>query len=76
MNKNAQEVFLTYLYRHQEPVTVFLQCGVKLQGVITGLDADGILLRREAHTQFIYKHAVSTIMPVAGIHDFGDENAS
>lgn len=63
MKENVQENFLKYLAEHAVPVTVFLQYGVKLQGIITGLDAQGILLRREAQTQFIYKHAISTIMP-------------
>ena len=44
-------------------MTIFLLYGVKLQGVITGLDPEGILLCRENHTQFVYKHAISTIMP-------------
>ena len=63
MKNNVQEPFLTYLAEHQIPVTVFLLYGVKLQGVITGLDPEGILLKRDHHTQFVYKHAMSTIMP-------------
>ncbi len=70
MEQRAQEIFLNYLYKKQEVVTVFLQCGVKLQGVITGLDKEGLLLRRDTHTQFVYKHAISTIMPVSSIHEF------
>ncbi len=76
MGKNAQELFLTYLWKHKELVTVFLQCGVKLQGVIVGLDAEGFLLQRDHHTQFIYKHAISTILAPAGIHDFEDTSFS
>ena len=44
-------------------VTVFLVNGVKLQGIITFFDNETLLLRRDGHTQLIYKHAVSTIMP-------------
>ena len=44
-------------------VTVFLVNGVKLQGIITSFDNEVLLLRRDGHTQLIYKHAVSTIMP-------------
>ena len=54
-------------------VTVFLINGVKWQGVITWFDEDSILLRRDGHTQLIYKHAVSTIMPSAAIDISGDE---
>ena len=63
MKKNIQDPFLTYLAEHHIAVTIFLLYGVKLQGVITGLDPEGILLCRENHTQFVYKHAISTIMP-------------
>ena len=37
--------------------------GVKLQGIITSFDDTTLLLRRDGHTQLIYKHAISTIMP-------------
>jgi len=34
-----------------------------LQGVITFFDDQALLLRRDGHTQLVYQHAVSTIMP-------------
>ncbi|MBR2922201.1 MAG: RNA chaperone Hfq [Alphaproteobacteria bacterium] len=55
--------FLTKLQKEEISVTVFLVNGVKLQGIITFFDEDTLLLRRDGHTQLIYKHAVSTIMP-------------
>ena len=48
-------------------VTVFLVNGVKLQGSITWFDSFSLLLRRDGHTQLIYKHAVSTIMPAEAV---------
>ena len=48
-------------------VTVFLINGVKLQGVITWFDATSLLLRRDGHTQLVYSHAVSTIMPATPV---------
>ena len=51
------------LKENETSVTVFLVNGVKLQGIITWFDDATILLRRDGHTQLIYKHAVSTIMP-------------
>ena len=47
--------------------TVFLVNGVKLQGIITWFDNFSVLLRREGHTQLVYKHAISTVMPGAPI---------
>ena len=36
---------------------------MNLQGVVTWFDNFSILLRRDAHAQLVYKHAISTIMP-------------
>ena len=63
MSQNVQEDFLNDLKKNKVSVTVFLINGVKLQGIITWFDENSLLLRRDGHTQLIYKHAVSTIMP-------------
>lgn len=63
MSQNVQEDFLNDLRKNKISVTVFLVNGVKLQGIITWFDNFSLLLRRDGHTQLIYKHAVSTIMP-------------
>ena len=44
--------------------------GVKLQGIITWFDNFSVLLRRDGHTQLVYKHAISTVMPGAPIQLF------
>ena len=62
-SQNVQDVFLNHLRKNKTPTTVFLVNGVKLQGIITWFDNFSILLRREAHAQLIYKHAISTVMP-------------
>lgn len=62
MNK-IQSDFLDDIKSEKIAVTVFLINGVKLQGIVTGQDEDSLLLRRDGHTQLVYKHAVSTIMP-------------
>ena len=62
--QNLQDVFLNQMRKQHEPVTVFLMNGVKLQGIITWFDNYSMLLRRDSHIQLIYKHAISTIMPV------------
>jgi host factor-I protein len=43
---------------------------VKLQGIITWFDNFSVLLRRDAHSQLVYKHAISTVMPAAPIQLF------
>lgn len=62
--RNLQDVFLNQMRKQHEPVTVFLVNGVKLQGMITWFDNYSMLLKRDGHIQLIYKHAISTIMPV------------
>ena len=62
-SQNVQDVFLNHVRKSKTPVTVFLVNGVKLQGIITWFDNFSVLLRRDGHTQLVYKHAISTIMP-------------
>ena len=63
MSQNVQNSFLSELKNKEVSVTVFLVNGVKLQGIITWVDDNTVLLRRDGFTQMIYKHSVSTIMP-------------
>lgn len=69
---NLQDIFLNQMRKQHEPVTVFLVNGIKLQGIITWFDNYSMLLKRDGKIQLIYKHAVSTIMPVNTI-DFNVE---
>jgi len=62
-SQNVQDVFLNYIRKNKISVTVFLINGVKLQGIVTWFDNFSLLLRRDGHTQLVYKHAISTIMP-------------
>jgi host factor-I protein len=68
--QNVQDVFLNHVRKTKAPVTVFLVNGVKLQGIITWFDNFSVLLRRDGHTQLVYKHAISTVMPGAPIQVF------
>ncbi len=67
---NLQDMFLNNLRRSKTPVTMFLVKGVKLQGIITWFDNFSVLLRRDAHSQLVYKHAISTVMPAHPIQLF------
>ena len=74
-SQNVQDVFLNHVRKSKTPVTVFLVNGVKLQGVITWFDNFSVLLRRDGHTQLVYKHAISTVMPGAPIMLFDASRA-
>jgi len=68
--QNLQDVFLNNLRKNKASVTVFLVNGVKLQGIVTWFDNFCVLLRRDAHSQLVYKHAISTIMPATPVQLF------
>lgn len=74
-SNNVQDVFLNHVRKSKTPVTVFLVNGVKLQGIITWFDNFSVLLRRDGHTQLVYKHAISTVMPGAAIQLFDPSKA-
>ena len=69
--QNLQDTFLNHVRKQKTPVTIFLVNGVKLQGVVTWFDNFCVLLRREGHSQLVYKHAISTVMPSqpVNLHD-------
>ncbi len=72
-SNNLQDVFLNTVRKARVPVTMFLVNGVKLQGVITWFDNFSVLLRRDGHSQLVYKHAISTVMPTTPISLFEQE---
>lgn len=69
-SQNVQDVFLNSVRKSKMPVTIFLVNGVKLQGIITWFDNFSVLLRRDAHSQLVYKHAISTVMPAQPVQLF------
>jgi len=69
-NQNVQDVFLNHIRKNKVPVTIFLVNGVKLQGIVTWFDNFSVLLRRDAHSQLVYKHAISTVMPSTPVQLF------
>ncbi len=71
--QNLQDVFLNSVRKAKMPVTVFLVNGVKLQGIISWFDNFCVLLRRDSHSQLVYKHAISTVMPSQPIQLFESE---
>ncbi len=73
---NVQDVFLNHVRKNKTPLTVFLVNGVKLQGVVTWFDSFSMLLRRDGHSQLVYKHAISTVMPQGPIQLFESSVAS
>jgi host factor-I protein len=73
--QNLQDTFLNNVRKNKVPLTIFLVNGVKLQGVVTWFDNFCVLLRRDGHSQLVYKHAISTVMPGHPIQLFEPDEA-
>ena len=61
--QNLQDTFLNYVRKNKTPLTIFLINGVKLPGIMSWFDNFCVLLRRDGHSELVYNHAISTIMP-------------
>lgn len=66
-SQNMQDIFLNNCRKEKKPVTVYLVNGVKLQGIITGFDNFSVVLRRNQHSQLVYKHSIATVVPSGSI---------
>jgi len=73
--QNLQDTFLNHVRKGKIPVTIFLVNGVKLQGIVSWFDNFCVLLKRDGHAQLVYKHAISTVMPLQPVTLWdGDDN--
>lgn len=62
----AQHRFLTELAKERRAVAIFLINGLKLEGRIVSFDDYAILLEGDL-SDHVYKHAISTIQPLASV---------
>ena len=64
---NLQDLFLLSVRRERVSVTVFLVNGFQMRGVVTGFDSFVVVLESDGKQQMLYKHAISTIVPLRPI---------
>lgn len=57
-----EQDFANSLIGGEKFTAVFLKNGIKLTGILVGIDEECLFLKNMV-TQMIYKHAVSTIQP-------------
>ena len=62
---NLQDLFLLSARRARVSVTVFLVTGFQMRGTVTGFDSFVVVLESDGKQQMLYKHAISTIVPVS-----------
>lgn len=71
--QSLQEPFLNALRKEKVPVSIYLVNGIKLQGQIESFDQFVVLLKNSV-SQMVYKHAISTIVPVRNVRPLtGDD---
>lgn len=61
-NDSLQDAFLDSLREKNIQVSIFLINGIKLHGIVDSFDQDVVMLKN-AVTQMVYKHAISTVVP-------------
>ncbi len=65
---NLQDTFLNQTRKENMLCTVFLINGYQIKGVVRSFDNFTLLLEVEGKQQLIYKHAISTIIPIRNIN--------
>ncbi|ACL20755.1 RNA chaperone Hfq [Desulfitobacterium hafniense DCB-2] len=71
MNKapiNLQDTFLNQVRKENMPVTIYLVNGFQLKGLVRGFDNFTVVIEFEGKQQMVYKHAISTVMPLRPIN--------
>ena len=61
---NLQDLFLLRIRQDRLLVTLFLMNGFQMRGIVTGYDPFVVVLDSDGRQQVIYKHAISTIVPI------------
>lgn len=64
---NLQDTFLNRARKENISITVFLVNGYQIKGLVKGFDNYTLVLDSDGKQQLIYKHAISTIVPVTTI---------
>ncbi|CAM8356536.1 Hfq Uncharacterized host factor I protein [Candidatus Methylopumilus universalis] len=64
---HLQDEFLNQLRKEHVAVSIYLMNGIKLQGNIESFDQYAILLKNTV-SQLVYKHAISTIVPMRNVN--------
>ena len=69
--KNYQDLILNQVRKDTMPVTVFLTSGFQIRGIIKGFDNYVVVIESENKQQMVYKHAISTIIPLKYLTTLG-----
>lgn len=63
-NLNLQDVFLNQVRKERVAITIYLVNGFQLKGYVVGFDNFTVILENEGKQELVYKHAISTVIPI------------
>ena len=63
-NMNLQDEFLNQSRKVHIGVTIFLTNGFQFKGIVKGFDSYIVILECDGKQNLVYKHAISTIIPI------------
>lgn len=64
ISTGLQDELLDEIINEKVPITVFLMSGFQIRGSILDHDDAVVILDVEGRQQIVYKHAISTIIPI------------
>jgi len=70
---NLQDAFLNQVRKDNIPVTIYLINGFQLKGIVRGFDNFTVVLEVEGKQQMVYKHAISTLIPIKVVNLMPDQ---
>jgi host factor-I protein len=67
MAQNYQDTILGAARKENIPITVILSSGFQIRGSLRGFDNYVLVVESDGKQQMIYKHAISTVVPIKPI---------
>ncbi|WDL97301.1 RNA chaperone Hfq [Alicyclobacillus sp. ALC3] len=64
---NIQDTFLNQVRKDRIPVIVYLVNGFQIRGSIKAFDNFTIVVESDGKQQMVYKHAISTFIPMRSV---------
>ncbi len=71
---NLQDIFLNQARKDKITVTIYLTNGFQFRGVVKGFDAFTVILDSDGKQNLVYKHAISTIVPMKNMRILEEES--
>lgn len=67
INSKVQDDYLAAVKSKKIEMTIYLMNGFQMKGKIIGFDDISIVVETDRKQQLVYKHAVSTVVPIVPV---------